>query len=354
MEEAISNPTVVLASADSTIGDYICAAVASLHLGMQVCVEAAAVASVWQEAAVVIVGVDLAAEIAALGLPSRAHTYLVGGDPATVLTWSSALRAAVIVIPDQAAIIADLIDSAVRPAVSARIVAVSSPVGGAGASTLAASLSYQLARAGRSVVLVELVESAGGVDLLFAAEDLPGLRWGDLRSVTGKPSDLLRQLPTVSGVTLLSNSRLGPDSAGDRQSISRQGAEVESSVLTALAREADYLICDGIPSRMNPDQVLWVIPADVRSVAAACNHFGVDPRRRANGACVVRTGRGRRLPPRLVAETCRVPLAGVLPDEREIPSWAALGRPAVARNPLGASLSRYTRTIRQLARQMEA
>lgn len=61
-----------------------------------------------------------------------------------------------------------------------RILAVTSTAGGAGASTLAAALARTATRAGQRVVLVDGVDTSGGLDLLLGLEDASGARWPDL------------------------------------------------------------------------------------------------------------------------------------------------------------------------------
>jgi secretion/DNA translocation related CpaE-like protein len=80
--------------------------------------------------------------------------------------------------------------------------------GGAGASTLAASLALAAAKAS-SVLLVDADPWGGGLDLVLGAERCEGLRWPDLLQLHGRVSGeaLLAALPEVGGVSVLAAGR---------------------------------------------------------------------------------------------------------------------------------------------------
>lgn len=136
--------------------------------------------------------------------------------------------------------------------------------GGAGASVLAAALAQ---RAG-DALLVDLDEFGGGVDLLFARENDPGLRWPDLTVCDGGLdwAALRRALPGDGHPSLLS---AGP------------GAEISPTTLLAVcdaARRAGVTVVCDLPGRPGEaaetalraaDLVVLVCQATVRGCASA-------------------------------------------------------------------------------------
>lgn len=97
------------------------------------------------------------------------------------------------------------------PGSRGKILAVTATAGGAGASTLAAALARTATRAGHKVVLIDGVDTSGGLDLLLGLEDRSGARWPDLNvNPEGNlDADALRTaLPAEdSGLALLSAAR---------------------------------------------------------------------------------------------------------------------------------------------------
>ena len=149
----------------------------------------------------------------------------------------------------------------------ALVVGVIAGRGGAGASTLAASLARPLARR-TATVLVDLDRASGGVDVLLGLESADGVRWPDLADARGEVSgaDVLALLPRWGPCAVLSADR------------SRPGAPepaVVADVLHALTTAAGALVLDldraavvaGESLVGACDAVLVVAPRDLRSVA---------------------------------------------------------------------------------------
>ncbi len=91
-------------------------------------------------------------------------------------------------LPEGEGWLAARVERSVRGRAPAPLVAVVGGRGGAGASVLATALALTAARRDLEVTLLDLDPLGGGLDLLLGAEAAPGLRWGDLRHVTGLPA----------------------------------------------------------------------------------------------------------------------------------------------------------------------
>lgn len=145
----------------------------------------------WASAPVILIGHDVVARVAALGLPRRADVIVVaparGGDHPAL--WRSAVAIGaehVALLPEGERWLAErLADACDAPASPASVVTVVSGRGGAGASTYA----LLLARAHRGdSLLVDLDPLSGGIDLRSDLGEVDGLRWPDLAAVSGRLS----------------------------------------------------------------------------------------------------------------------------------------------------------------------
>ena len=187
--------------------------------------------------------------------------------------------------------------------------------GGAGASTLAAALAVAAASSTR-VALLDLDPLGGGLDLLLGLEDTAGLRWPALAAATGRLSSsaLAAALPAVSGVAVLSWD------CGDLMSVP---AEAVWSVVDAALRGFDVVVLDlprGLDATAAPavercDELLMVVPAEVRAVAAASRLVRVLAGSDVPVRAVVRGPAPSGLTGPEVAAFLGVPLAGWLRSE---------------------------------------
>ena len=172
----------------------------------------AAAARAVASAAVVVVGVDQAAQLA--GLAPAA------GDRRC--TWSARRRrprgscapgrcrsgAAVVVLPGAAGwLTASMADAARHRTGAGRLVAVVGGSGGVGASTCAAGLALVAAQRERGRRWSTPTRSAAGSTCLLGAERTDGWRWPRLVGARGHLGDLSGQLPYVDGVDVLSVGR---------------------------------------------------------------------------------------------------------------------------------------------------
>ncbi len=294
----------------------------------------------WRSAGAVLVGADSAARAADLVLRPRPEVWVLGRDDDRTATvaWSTRLRAAVATLPDDAPDLADALAGVAGGPGRATVVALSGGSGGVGTSTLAAALAVAGAREGRRVLLLDTDLLGGGLDVLLGAEHLGGWRWSRFATVRGHLGDLAGQLPRCDGVDVLAVDRAA-----------REGAVLQTDQLAAVVGSAvgshDLVVVDlpRVVSAAHDEvlrragRVLLVARADVRGVAAAeaCRR-DLAPRCR-DLEVVVRTGRGLRLDPDLVADALDLPLAGVLEEDPGLPVAAERGDPPghAARSSLG-------------------
>lgn len=158
---------------------------------------------------------------------------------------------------------------------SGAVLAVVGGRGGAGASALAAGVAVAAVHDGGRALLVDCDVLGGGLDLVLGAEDVQGLRWPELNVTGGRVSAtaLHAALPAprfAAGggeLALLScdRSERGPTSAA------------VSAAIEACRRAGETVVCDlpryptdaALAALEAADLVVLVVPADVRSCAAA-------------------------------------------------------------------------------------
>ena len=255
-----------MVSSDPEVRELVATAAAAMRQPATVC-DIESVPASWHEAATVFIGIDAAAEVAALSLPRRDRVYLVGRDVSGAALWSMPLGAEVIVLPEGRAWLSSVLTGSAADG-PARLTVVLGGSGGVGASTLAAALAWRAARNGDSVALVDVDRLGGGIDLLLGAEEVPGWRWPRLVGADGVIGDLREFLPQLDGVALVSMAR-GPDLDLAREPL--------AAVLASLQRSFDQVVVDtgraqGSAAREAvrlASRTLLVVGGSVRGLAAA-------------------------------------------------------------------------------------
>jgi len=227
---------------------------------------------VWLAASAVVLDLDGARRCAERGLPRRDGVLVVGVTAPSPDQWHVVVAVGaqrVLSLPsDEVALVSALVDAADRSVDEHRrgaVLAVVGGCGGAGATVFATALAHVAPKA----LLVDVDPWSGGIDLTLGSERDPGLRWPDLDLGGGRVGHqaLTTALPSRHGVTVLSGGR--------------PGGEIDADALTAVVdgaqRAGATTICD-LPRRATPavgvvldaaDLVVLVVPADVRSCAAA-------------------------------------------------------------------------------------
>jgi len=229
----------------------------------------------------------------------------------------------------------------IRKVLSARppgpVLAVVGGRGGAGASTLAASLALTAADRGLAVTLLDVDPLGGGLDLVLGAEGAPGLRWPDLRHAPGRlPAGVIgATAPRVAGLSFVGWERTAP---------AEVAPQAVAAVIASAAEDGDLVVVD-LPRHVDDvgravlaaaRTVYVVVPAEVRAAAAAARVVAALEPLAADVSLVVRGPAPTGLPAEAVADSLGLPLAGELKAEPGLP--AALDRgdvpPMRPRGPL--------------------
>lgn len=145
----------------------------------------------WSSASIVLVGAELAAEVAAWAPPRRSGLHLVGHDHLP----DHAFRDAVALGADNVAelprsdawLLEVLADAAEGPARAGLTVGVVGGSGGAGATTFACALA-EVAGRHRTACLIDLDAFGPGADRVLGMDHLDGVRWDSLQQTTGRLS----------------------------------------------------------------------------------------------------------------------------------------------------------------------
>jgi len=276
--------------------------------------------SAWSTAPLVVVGSDVAGEVACVSTPRREGVVLVGLDLDDAGVWQLAVQIGaehVAFLPDGEHWLTDrLADCAELRGAEGVLLCTIGGRGGAGSSTLAVALATTAARRGLRTMLVDADPLGGGLDLVVGSEDAAGLRWPQLAPGRGRVSgaSLAQALPTVGELTVLSWDR------GDVLSIP---AETMAVVLAAGQRSWDLVVVDlprtvdeSVRTALERSQsTLVVVPAEVRATAAAgrvCTAVCVAAR---DVRVVVRGPSPAGLTAQDVSEALGLPLAGTLRPE---------------------------------------
>ncbi|MFL6064379.1 MAG: septum site-determining protein Ssd [Friedmanniella sp.] len=329
--EVDESPQLLVVTAEAALLERVLSVTATLGVEPEVVADPVMLRSAWLRAPLVLVGVDVAADVVALVLPVRRGVFLVGLDDALgeVCAWSVPLGAAVLPLPSGAdGLAAAVAEGSGRRSRAGRLVAVIGGAGGVGSSTCATGLAVVGARLGWRTALVDVDEKGGGLDLLVGAEGDDGWRWPRFAGASGFLGDLHGQLPHSDGVDVLSVAREAPPGVPI-------GAEQLRAVLLSVGRTHDLVVAD-LPRTLTPacreglrqaDQVLLVVRADLRGIAAARALL-----QELLPACVslhllVREGRVRGVRPDAVAAALGLPCAGTLPHDAGLVLAAERGDP---------------------------
>ena len=339
----------MVATADPELLDQVLAVTAVVGVEPLVVSDPGLLRPQWASVSMLLLGVDQAARVAALGLPRRAAIYLIAGEKTSgpqAQQWSMRLGAAVISLPASAGWLSQALAEIGGTAEGAgSLVCVVGGSGGVGASTLASGLAFVAARASKRTMLIDADARSGGLDLLLGAERTAGWRWPRLATARGHLGDLTGQLPNVEGVDLLSMARGESTPGWELQ------AEQLKSVLLSATRSHEITVVD-LPRTLGAaawealrraELAVLLMRDDVRGVAAGrevvreleagCNRLGL----------VVRQGRSRLLEPNLVATGAGLPLLGSFVDDPTFALAAERGDP-----PARSARSALARLCRHL------
>lgn len=300
----------------------------------------------WPSAAAVLVGDDLLAEASRSALLRRPGVVVVGRSRDRI-DWDAALGVgadAVLTLPDdERSLLLRVAEACTGSGRRGRCLGIVGASGGAGASVLAVALGLALARTGASPVVVDTDPGSAGLDLLLAAEEEQGARWGDLAAVTGAlaPETLRSALPVVSGLAVLS---------ADREAVAT--LDSLATVVDSARAAYDAVLCDlprGRPDVLDLvaprcDELLLVVTTDVRGLSAGRRALEL---LRPHGPVrlVVRHRRRSALDPEQVGAWLEAEVAAEVDDDPGLTAAVDRGDPPGSRGRFGRTCDHLAATL---------
>jgi secretion/DNA translocation related CpaE-like protein len=351
--------TVLIVSADAELLDDLLRLAAAADVEASVVSDAVRARSAWRDAALVVAGPDLSAELADCAPPHRPGVILATSGPDRESVYRLAVDIGaqdVAPLPDAEAWLVERMAAATEPpATGATTIAVLGGRGGAGASVLSAVLASTAAARGLRTLLIDGDPLGGGIDLVLGAEAAPGARWSDYSERRGRLSStaLHDSLPARGGLAVLSWHRgaVEPVTAGTMRSVLDAATRGYDLVITDLPRQPTDASTEALAAA---DVTLIVVPAEVRAAVAAdrvadlARHYTRDLR------LVIRGPAPGGLKPDVIAESLRLPLAGVMAADRRLPGAIERGEPPSDSGPLTAFCTRFLANLAQERRTSAA
>ena len=340
MDSTTSRPAAPLvATADPALRDELLRLAAAAGVVPDVLAEPASVLAAWPRAPLVLVGLDLAADLVVLGPTRRGGVHVVAahGVPHDAFRTALALGAEdVVELPRSATWVVEAFsDVGEQHATDALVIGVVGGSGGAGATTLACALGQAAATRGEAMV-IDCDPWGPGVDRVLGLEGSDGFRWDALCQTTGRLSarSLRDALPRRGSLGVLSWD-IGADA-------SLQAFAVREA-LSAARRGHDTVILD-LPRTGEAVVGELVARCDALLVVVAPSIVGVASATRASRRWSLLTApqlvvRGAGLPVADVARAARVPVLASIPEQRGLSESIDLGLGPVRswRGPLGRS-----------------
>jgi secretion/DNA translocation related CpaE-like protein len=341
-----ATPAPLLVSADELLIAEVLRLAAAAGVVPGIARDLSSALRVWPSAPVVLIGSDLAEEVALLHAPRRPNVHVVGHGPVPDGLFRSALQAGaenVAELPLSETwlieLLTDVGDGASVPGVTIGVVGGS---GGAGATVFAAALALGCRPFG-STLLVDADPLGAGVDRVLGMECLDGVRWDALLQATGRLSarSLRETLPQRDGLAVLT---WPVDRANSLQAFAMR------EVLSAGRRGFDTLVLD-LPR--HPDQVIdevlarcdhivlvstLTVPA-VTSASRVARRLPPAPRRH-----LVTRGGHAGVSPGEVSKLLGVPLLSAMADQRGLDESVNLGA-----GPLRSRRGTLARAARECA-----
>ncbi|CAN5313949.1 septum site determining protein [soil metagenome] len=321
----------LIATADDLIADDLMRRAAAAGCTPTLVNHAVGAAHAWARAAVVLVGADLAEDIAALSPPRRERVHLVCWGPPGDAVFRPALRMgaeSVIELPLAGdwvtEVLSDLADAAAGPGL---LIGVIGGSGGAGATSLCCAMS-QISASREPTLVVDADPLGPGLDRVLGMEQVAGVRWHDLAG-PNSPSgsgvsggrfgaralrEALPRRDCLSVLTWSAGTSAPPDPAVVREVIAA-GVRGHHTTVLDLPRAADST---DLASRC--DLVILVAAASVTGIASAARTLHI----LGDAARVQVVVRGR-ADVDLVASAVGAPVLGTMTDQRGLAEAIDLG-----------------------------
>ncbi len=337
---------VLIISADADLVDDVLRLAAAADVSARVAGDVTRARAGWRDAALVVAGADLAAELARSAPPPRPGVVLAAAGPDTDEVYRLAVGIGaqrVVTLPEGETWLVEQMATAAEPGGTRAVtVGVVGGRGGAGASVLAAALARSGARRGLRTLLVDGDPLGGGVDLVLGAEGTPGARWSDYADRRGRLSTaaLHDSLPTREGLSVISWHRgaIQPISAATMRSVLDAAIRGYHFVVADLPRQPDAAAAEVLATA---DVTLLIVPAEVRATVAAGLVADLLRRHTRDIRVVVRGPAPGGLPPAVVAESLRLPLAGVVRTDQRLARSVERGDPPDRRGTLADFCARF-------------
>ncbi len=267
----------LVVTANATLLDDLLRLAAAASVEVEVAAHAQAAARSWQRAPQVVVGADLLDAVITTAPRRRsgvlvAHSTTPGADVEPSL-WRRAVEVGaehVVSLPQgETWLVARLAEGASGARTLAPLLVFMGGRGGAGTSTVAASVALRAARSMGPAALIDLDPWGGGLDLMLGIEESNGLRWPELSQTVGRvaPEALIEALPRVEQLSVLS---------WDRGAVVDLPPTAVSSVLDGALRGFELVVADlartpcdaGAEALRRASALVVVVPREIRAVAA--------------------------------------------------------------------------------------
>jgi secretion/DNA translocation related CpaE-like protein len=319
------NLAALIVTGDSALADGLLRLAAAADAHAEVAYGADEARAAWTWPALILIGGDMAEDVASAGLQHRPGVVLVTPTTATPETYRHAVEVGaqdVASLPDHEDWLIDAFASASEPESGwATTLCVVGARGGAGASVLATALGLTASGQGLRTLLVDADPFGGGIDLMLGLEEHEGVRWPDLAERRGRlnTAALRDTLPRSGDLSVLSWRR------GEPVPVS---AEAGRALLDAAARGFDLVIADvprypgdvGRAALRAADVTFLLVPAEVRATVAADGLATALRRDTADLPLAVQGPPPRGLPPDAVAPALNLPSAGTFDRDRRLPT----------------------------------
>ncbi|GAA4239415.1 septum formation initiator [Actinomadura meridiana] len=349
------NLAALIVTGDSALADGLLRLAAAADAHAEVAYGADEARAAWTWPALILVGADMAEDVASTGLQRRPGVVLVTPATATPETYRLAVEVGaqdVAALPDHEDWLIDAFASASEPESGwATTICVVGARGGAGASVLATALGLTASGQGLRTLLVDADPFGGGVDLMLGLEEHEGVRWHDLAERKGRlnTATLHETLPRCGDLSVLSWRRGEPVPVSD---------EAARSLFDAAARGFDLVIVDvprypgdvGRAALQAADNTFLLVPAEVRATVAADGLATALRRHTTELRLVVQGPAPGGLTPDAVAHALDLTSAGSFERDRRLP--AAIDEGALERALRRGPLTEFcSKTLADLALQ---
>jgi secretion/DNA translocation related CpaE-like protein len=310
---------------DDTLLDELLRLAAAAGVTPDVAHDGAAALRGWAAAPLILLGADLADEVARTGPTRRAGVFVVawGSVPDDLFRTALAVGAEnVAELPRSDSWVTEtLTDLGERGRAHGLVVGVVGGSGGAGATTFACALAQVAARSGPAVV-IDADPLGPGADRMLGLESSDGVRWDALCRTTGRLSarSLREALPRRGALGVLTwyaggTGRLQAFALREALSAAQRGHD---TVVLDLPRSHDPVV-DEVVARC--DRLLVVVVPTVAGVASAgrvCARFADPSRLRL-------LVRGSGIAPEEIARATGVPVVAGMADQRGLAEAVDLG-----------------------------